>query len=101
MNEERDEMMKHIDREEIMKRVDKEYEEFVRLMPPAIDWVELLLTAILTLAAVGGFSLNLANLIRMVVEHKFAYATAAMNIFWATVFLGQWVYHLAKRLKMM
>lgn len=94
----REEIEKHIDKEETMKRLEKEYEEFVRLTGSRFDWVEELLTVLIMVITVGGFTFNIVNVIRMLVEHKFAYWTAAINIFWATVFLSQWVYHLAKTL---
>lgn len=91
-------MKKQEDREEVMKRLEKEYEEFVRLSGPSFDWVEALITVLITVIAVGFSSLNIAYLIEMVIEHKFAYWKAAIHIFWAIVLLGQWVYHLAKTL---
>ena len=85
-------------KEETMKRLEKEYEEYQRLRGPSFDWVETLLTVLIMVITVGGFTFNIVNVIRMLVEHKFAYWTAAINIFWATVFLSQWVYHLANML---
>ena len=85
-------------KEEVMKQLEKEYEEFVRLSGPSFDWVEALLTVLITVISIGGFSFWIAGLIEMVVEHKFVYWKAAINIFWATVFLGQWVHHLANTL---
>lgn len=82
-------------KEETMKWLEKEYEEFVRLSGPSFDWVEALLTVLITVISVGGFSVSIANVIMMLVEHKFAYWKAAIDIFWATVFLGQWAHHLA------
>lgn len=87
-------------KEETMKQLDREYEEYLRFAGPRFDWAVALITALLTLTAVGGFSVAVANVIEMLVEHKFAYWKAAINIFWATVFLSQWVYHLAKTLTM-
>ena len=95
---EKEGLLKHLDKEEVMKLIDKEYEEFVRLSGPSFDWVEALLTVLIMVITVGGFTFNIVNVIRMLVEHKFAYWTAATNIFWAIVFLSQWVYHLAKML---
>ena len=89
-------MTKQMDKEEAMKQLDREYEAYLRFAGPRFDWVEALLTVLITVIAVGGFSLNLSHLIEMVVEHKFVWWRAALNIFWATVLLGQWVYHLAK-----
>ena len=82
-------------KEETMKWLEKEYEEFVRLSGPSFDWVETLLGVLITVISIGGFSVSIANVIMMLVEHKFAYWKAAINIFWATVFLGQWAHHLA------
>lgn len=96
---EKEGLLKHLDKEELMKWIDKEYEEFVRLSEPRFDWAEALVTVLITLLAVGGFTFNIVNVIRMLAEHKFAYWTAATNIFWATVLLGQWVYHLANVIK--
>ena len=82
-----------------MKRLEKEYEEYQRLWGPSFDWVDALLTVLIMVITVGGFTFNIVNVIRMLVDgHKFAYWTAAINIFWATVFLSQWVYYLAKML---
>lgn len=89
-------MKKQEDREETMNHLEKEYEEFVRLSGPSFDWVDALLTVLITVITVGGFSMYLTHLIEMVVEHKFVYWKAAIDIFWATVFLSQWVYHWAK-----
>lgn len=88
-------MKKQEDKEEVVKQLEKEYEEFVRLSGPSFDWVEALLTVLITVITVGGFSVSVANVIEMLVEHKFAYWKAAIDIFWAIVFLGQWVHHLA------
>lgn len=87
-------------KEDTMKQLDREYDEYIRTIGhrSGCDWVEALLTVLITVVTVIGFSTYLASLIEMVVEHKFAYTKAAINIFWATVFLGQWVYHLAKML---
>lgn len=91
-------LLKHLNKEETMKWLEKEYEEFVRLSGPSFDWVDALLTVVIMVITVGGFTFNIVNVIRMLVEHKFAYWTAAINIFWAIVFLSQWVYHLAQTL---
>lgn len=91
--------MKTYSEEEMKERLYRDYLEFLRLSGPSFDWGEALLTVLLTLLAVGGFSLNIAHLIEMVVEHKFIFWKAANSIFWATVLLGQWVYFLAKMLK--
>lgn len=85
-------------KEETMKWLEKEWEEYLRLWGPRFDWAEALVTGLLTLISVGGFSVSVANVIRMLVENKFVYWKAAINIFWATVFLSQWVYHLANTL---
>ena len=95
---EKEGLLKHLDKEETMKWLDKEYEEYVRLCGPRFDWADALVTVLITVITVGGFTFNIVNVIRMLVEHKFAYWTAATNIFWATVLLGQWVYHLANML---
>ena len=95
---EKEGLLKHLDKEELMKWLDKEYEEYQRLWGPSFDWVEALLTVLIMVITVGGFTFNIVNVIRMLVEHKFAYWTAAINIFWATVFLSRWVYYLAKML---
>lgn len=87
-------------KEETMKMLEKEYDEYIRTIGhrSGCDWVEILLTVIIMLVTVIGFSTYLAHLIEMVVEHKFTYVKAAIDIFWATVFLSQWVYHLADKL---
>lgn len=98
-------MTKHIEdspcesnKEEVVKWLEKEHEEYVRLWGPSFDWVEALLTVLIMVITVGGFSWSVANVIEMFVEHKFAYGKAVIHIFWATVFLSQWVHHLAKML---
>lgn len=90
--------MTNTEEETMTKQLDREYEEYVRLWGPSFDWVEALLTVLIMVITVGGFSWSVSNVIEMFVEHKFAYWTAAFNIFWATVFLSQWVHHLAKML---
>ena len=86
-------------KEEVMKQLEKEYEEYQRFAGPSFDWVEALLTVLITVISVGGFSFWIAGLIEMLVDdNKFVYWKAAINIFWATVFLGQWVHHLAMRI---
>lgn len=88
-------------KEDTMKQLDREYDEYIRTLGhrSACDWVEILLTVIIMLVTVIGFSTYLAHLIEMVVDKsKFTYVKAAMDIFWATVFLSQWVYHLADKL---
>lgn len=95
---EKEGLLKHLDKEEVMKWIDKEYEEFVRLSGPSFDWVEALLTVLIMVITVGGFSMYLTHLIEMVVEHKFVWWRSVIDIFWAIVFLSQWVYHLAKML---
>ena len=93
--------MKTDSEEEMKERLsDRDYTEFLRLSGPSFDWGEFLLAVIITVIAVGCSSLNIAYLIEMLVEHKFAYWKAAIHIFWAIVLLGQWVYHWAKMLKM-
>ena len=94
----REEIEKHIDKEETMKWLEKEYEEYLRLWGPSVDWVGALLTVLITVIAVGFSSLNIAYLIEMVIEHKFVTWKAAIHIFWAIVLLGQWVHHLANTL---
>ena len=103
----REEIEKHIEdshgesnKEDTMKQLDREYDEYIRTIGhrSGCDWVEILLTVIIMLVTVIGFSTYLAHLIEMVVEHKFTYVKAAIDIFWATVFLSQWVYHLADKL---
>ena len=96
----KEEVLKHLNKEETMKWLEKEYDEYIRTIGHcyACDWVEILLTVILMVITVGGFTFSIVNVIRMLVEHKFAYWTAAFNIFWAIVFLSQWVYHLAQTL---
>ena len=91
------------DKEEEMKErmSDREYETYLRFryMRPRFDWVETLLTLVIMVVTVIGFSAYLADLIEMVVDKsKFIHVRAAIDIFWATVFLSQWVYHLADKL---
>lgn len=76
----------------------RECEEYIRHTGLGFDWVDALLMVVIMVLTVGGFTFNIVNVIRMLVEHKFAYWTAAINIFWAIVFLSQWVYHLAQTL---
>ena len=95
----KEEIEKQFNKEEMKERLYRDYTEFLRRSGPSFDWVEFLLAVIITVIAVGFSSLNIAYLIEMVIEHKFAYWKAAMHIFWAIVLLGQWVYHWAKMLK--
>lgn len=95
---EKEGLLKHLDKEELMKWLDKEYEEYIRLTGQDFDWVATLIGVIMTVIAVGFSSLNIAYLIEMVVEHKFVTWKAVINIFWAIVLLGQWVYHWANTL---
>ena len=88
------------DKEEKMKeQLYRDYLEFLRRSGPSFDWVEVLFTVLITVFTVGGFSIELTHLIEMLVEHKFVWWRAVIDIFFATILLGEWVYHLATMLK--
>lgn len=90
------------DKEEEMKeQLYRDYLEFLRITKPSFewDWGLALVTVLITLVTVGGFSLNIVHLIEMLVEHKFVWWRAGIDIFFATILLGEWVFYIAKPLK--
>lgn len=88
------------DKEEKMKeQLYRDYLEFLYLSGPSFDWGLALVTVLITLVTIGGFSLNIVHLIEMLVEHKFVWWRAVIDIFFATILLGEWVFYIAKPLK--